>query len=308
MKKIISLLFTFLLTLSFAFADEVPAKFYTSKTLVKTGDTVEFELRVVPANGKNVFTFIPSLNFEKDKLKFIGSEVSEGVVSAAANDVTDLNSGNIKRTLGVPGGVVSEKSLIKYKFLAVAPGQTTVKILGGDVLDDKNQVNTLQAKELSVSLSGEKIQLPDVQKISLSYSGPESLGDDQDLDFTANMELAQKADTSGSVFVNIFDQEGKLVVLDEKLFKISDSTKMPIKVSKDLLIPGNYSLVLLAKYGDNQEERVVNSLVVKASGNLVPEMSSIWYLVGGLFVLLALFLVYVFTGGQGRKVSTKRKK
>lgn len=244
-------------------ATPLPAQFFVNSFTADVGDKVEFTLKVSPTNDKPVYTVVSHLEYDKNKLTFVGSEYSSGWVSITPEELTDPVNGVIKRAAGYPAGLRSLNTFVKYTFRAKAEGKTAVNIIGGSAYDAKSNDYGLQNKSITVTI-GEQTESKDKkedasvsnlkkssQLIELNFNGLMAAVSDQDYTFTLGHKLKVKEDTNGVTKVTILNNQEQEVYKTESPFNLIDDTDISFTIPMNTLSAGNYTLLADSKY-DNQ--------------------------------------------------------
>lgn len=316
-NKMILAVVTSLTAVTMAFA-VTPAKFYASTFDAKVGQTVEFELKVDPSADKPVYTAVVNLEYDKNLLTFKSASYQQGWIPVTPEEVTDTANGVIKRTAGYPAGAKTLTSIVKYSFVAKAPGKANVNIIGSSAYDvDSNDVG-LQNKSITVNIGGTEVpeaqKAPEVvkeekkvtQEIILSFKGDTGMVADKDYMMTVMQDLKVKQDTNGTTSVSIFDINGQEVLKQDKLFTTSDDNSLDFTIPAGSLVAGNYSIVVTSNY-DKQKSpaRLTKDLGVVNAGEKVVNITEkvavipvyIWIIIGILALILILMLFYNMSKG-----------
>lgn len=215
-------------------------KFYTSNTEPKTGEVVEFDLKADATTKLPIATYIVHLKYDKTKLKFQSVSYGEGFTGMKEEEVNDIQNGLIKRTANYPEGLKKLTSVLKYKFVAIAPGKTDIKIVGEAAIDDKNVRNPLQNKNISINISGKA--LPIEQNVSLEFVGADTFDTVNIYNFSINNKLQVKKEVNATTTVTLVDVNGQEVFRQEKSFISDIDTKLDFNFLPNTLAAGKYTL------------------------------------------------------------------
>ena len=199
---IVATILTFTLALGSVFADPLPAKFYASTFDASVGQPVEFELKVNPSAAQPVYTVISNLEYDHNLLTFKSASYQPGWIPVTPDEVTDTANGVIKRTAGYPSGATALTSIIKYEFVAAAPGKAVVNITGGSAYDANSNDMGLQNKSITVNIGG-SAPAPDTttpapaankvtQVITLTFNGDTGMAADKEYNFTIDHKLKKQ--------------------------------------------------------------------------------------------------------------------
>ncbi len=304
----------FIFTASFVWALATPAKFYTTASELKVGQTVDFELKIDGSAEKPVYTAIVNLEYDKNLLTFKGASYQPGWIPVAPDEVTDMANGQIKRTAGYPAGLKTLASILKYTFEAKAPGKATVNILGGSTLDAENRDAGLQNKSITVNIGGTVESLPEIKKeeikkeekklpqvVSLEIKGDTALVTSTPYNFTLENKLKVPQATLGTTTVSVYDINGQEVIKEERELNTASDLSMQYIIPANTLFAGNYTIVASVKH-DNQKvifrtskdlgvvestEKIVNT---KTSVPFIPFY--IWIIIAILAAMLIFAIVY----------------
>lgn len=316
MKTINKILITIVATLALftlSFAAPVPAKFYASTFDAQVGQTVEFELKVDPSVAVPVYTVITNLEYDKNLITFKGASYQSGWIPVTPDEITDTTNGVIKRTAGYPLGAKTTTSIIKYTFVAKAPGKAVVNIAGGSAYDAESNDLGLQNKSITVNIGGqpvaEEVKTPEVVKaekkvtqiITLEIVGDTGTAQNKAYDFTINQKLKVNQETTGTTSISIFDINGQEVIKDSKVYTTSTDNTLAFNLPENSLVPGNYSLVVTTAH-DNQKTptRITKDLGVVPSTEKIVNTTTevpfipvyIWIIIGILAFILLLMIIY----------------
>lgn len=317
-KLIIGLVVSSTAIFTLAFAAALPAKFYASTFDAQVGQPVEFELKVDPSAAQPVYTVIANLEYDHNLLTFKGASYQAGWIPVTPDEVTDTANGVIKRTAGYPSGATALTSIVKYQFVAAAPGKAVVNITGGSAYDANSNDMGLQNKSITVNIGGKAVPeatpaptpsnpnpTPAAKKvtqvITLAISGDTAVAADKDYNFTIAQKFKVNQDTVGTTSVSIFDINGQEVLKQDQVFTSNTDNTLTFNVPANSLVPGNYSLVATTIH-DNQKtpERMTKDLGVLASTEKVVNTTTqvpvipvyIWVIIGILVLILLLVLIY----------------
>jgi hypothetical protein len=270
-KNILKIIAVTAIAFSFVNAAPIPAKFYTSTLAPQVGDTIEFELKVEGSTSNPVYTAIANLEYDKELLTFKDSAFQQGWVSVTPDDVTDTKNGLIKRTAGYPSGLKQLASIIKYTFVAKAPGQANVRIIGSSAYDANNTDVGLQNKSITINIGGKNEEPPKEvvpqttktdkvvavkklpQSISLELVGATALVSNKEYNFLVKETFSVEQETVGTTTFAILDQTGKEVIKNDIPFTNTKSFDLPVNIPPNNLTPGDYKLVVSVIY-DNQSK------------------------------------------------------
>lgn len=268
----------FIISFVFATAIPVPAKFFVNTFEADVGQTVEFELKVEGSESVPVYTVITNLEYDKNLLTYKGTTVQSGWVTVPPDDVTDTANGVIKRTAGYPAGLKQIASVYKYTFVAKAPGDAKVNVLGSSAYDANNNDLGLQNKTITVKIGGKKEVEPVVepvktttlepskvvavakkpQTLTTEFAGQIGFDVTRDYTFVLKHNLKVTQETIGSSTISALDATGNKVWSQVKDFTFTDSSEMLATIPANTLQPGNYTLTVDTVH-DNQKTPVTLS-------------------------------------------------
>lgn len=293
-----------------AFAAPAAMKFYTTNTIPKTGDIIELDLKADASSRAPVFTYVIKLEYDKDKLQFIESSYGEGFVPVTPNEVNDTQNGIIKRTAGYPNGLRKLSTVTKYKFKAIAPGKADVRITGESALDENNNDNGVQEKRITMTISGQAIEVEKNlgQNISLEFVGENSFDAAKVYNFSINHKLQQKLQTAATTSISLFDINGQEVLRQDKPFVTSDDTKLDFSFPERTLVPGKYSLTVNNVFvGQIDNNRIIQELTVTGESGRelgdVAQSDNVWsgivsyvwnFLKANAIAIVGLIFIFIF--------------
>lgn len=313
----------FIFTFLFATAAPVPAKFFVSTLTADVGQTIEFDLRIEGTDSVPVYTVISSLEYDKNLLTFRGASYQPGWIPVTPDEVTDTTNGLIKRTAGYPVGLKQTASLVKYTFVARAPGDAVVNVKGGSAYDANSTDLGLQNKSITVKIGGKKEEAREEvvaptttksvvkevakevkkapQTVSLEMVGNTGYVSSKDYTFVVRHNLKVNQETLGTTTLTVLNSSGGEVMKEDKTFAISENSELLFTIPANSLQPGNYTFNLSTIHDNQKDPSTVSKdvgVVEMFEKVVIQEVEVpfiplyVWAIIGFLVFLILLMTIY----------------
>lgn len=256
-KIIFTIFLSFIFIFQHAFAQPLPAEFYTSTFEAKIGDEIVLQLKINPQADQPVYTVSADLFYDPEMLEYVDSDytVDSGVfgLSGSPYFLEDVQNGMLRLTAGFPEGASSPRNFTTYRFKAKAAGVTKIYIQNGEALNAENTNIGLQQKEIAIEISDNILTAealpPEIININLNLDilGPIAIYKEESYTFPIDTTGTVGTDDA-TVKIFVYNEDTELFYTEEKVINPNNTEPIYFTIPANTLVEGNY--VISVETGD----------------------------------------------------------